>query len=119
MRRAISVCESGNKMSASISFPEKISATSNCMEALQVPKGKCRYGPQKMYPAEPIRSTVVSPASAFGATNATNAWDNRLASATTNSAGWEVIHDNSHDTLTLSGVNRAALLSVQSDFKFV
>jgi hypothetical protein len=58
-------------------------------------------------------------ASAFGVSNATTAWDNLLASATTNSAGWEVIHDNSHDTLTLSGVNRAALLSIQSDFKFV
>ena len=31
----------------------------------------------------------------------------------------EVIHDNSHDSLTLTGVNHATLLAIQSDFKFV
>ena len=57
--------------------------------------------------------------SAFGAANGASAWNDLLNAATTNSAGWEVIHDIFHDSLTLNGVNHAMLAASQSDFKFL
>ena len=64
-------------------------------------------------------NTIQFNASAFGASNAVDAWNALLNSATTNSAGWEVIHDNYGDSLTLNGATSTMLSGNQGDFKFV